>query len=457
MKQNYLMKTFILFSILICSYECISQSSSTDYRRSSLTMVLIENSGLGKSKEMVTNSYYSNPFPDKYNKHEIADNVFNPDALKLTTSDYLKAGFYKDTLKTLKDFLGAAKKPLNKLRYVTADSSKAVQEPTKEELLNIYIQKYIDEKKLAKQVVATWFDRKPDGKMSWDVISKRGMYSASAEKLENSKKMADSTSFLQDFELIGNTYTAFNKMDFYANEPVARLIRDLAKTETVKALAGKPDVLLTKALEGIDAVYEKTKEGYTVLCYTYLYQLDWNDTIAQKTKAMFFNDNVTFDKVEAWDTTTLFKMKFIGRTLTTSIVTFKIGEKRTEEQIIDLQVRRTMDNALTKLQKTYVQFRPVAPISSIAPLTAKIGLKEGVEPKQQYEILKLKEDAMGISKLERVEVVSVPKKNPIWDNRQGADQEPLLDEEGKPIVTPEFTTFSGGKNAKETYYIRLVK
>ncbi len=189
MTKSYLSKTLILSFGLSAVFQCFSQSASTDYRRSSLTMVLIENQGLGKNKQMVTNSYYSNPFPDKYNNHEIADKVFNPDALKLSTSDYLNAGFYKDTLKTTKQFLLAKKKPFNPLRYLGKDSSMAVQEPSKEELLNIYIQKYIKEKNLAKQVVSTWFDRKPDGSMSWDVISKRGMYSASAEKLDDSKKM----------------------------------------------------------------------------------------------------------------------------------------------------------------------------------------------------------------------------------------------------------------------------
>ncbi len=453
MKVNLIKNCLSILSICILYNTSFCQ---IDYRRSSLTMVLIENDDLGKNKNLVINAYNANPFPEKYNEHLISDKKFDTKQIKLNASDYLASGFYKDTLKTAKDFLLAKKKPFNKIRYVKADSSMAILEPTEKELTQIYLDKYIKDKNLAKQSVATWFNRTPQGDMDWKLIQERGMYSASAEKLEGAKEMADPSSFLQDFELIGNTYTAFNKMDFYSNEPVARVVRDLAKAQAINQFAGKPAALLTKALDGLDVVYEKTKEGYTVLCNTYLYQLDWNDTIAQKMKAMFFNDNVTFDKNKAWDTTTLFKMKFVGKTSNTSIVTFKIGEKRTEEQIIDLQVRRTMDNALCNLQKEYVQFRPIAPISSISPLTTKIGIKEGVEPGQKYEILKLTEDAMGIPKLERVEVVSVPKKMPIWDNRQGADQEPLMDKEGMPIVTPAFTTFSGGKKAKETYYIRLI-
>ena len=61
-------------------------------------------------------------------------------------------------------------------------------------------------------------------------------------------------------------------MTFFVNEPAARLVRDAAKIETAKKLAGKPDILLQKAYEGIEAVYNKTKEGYTVICNNYLYK-----------------------------------------------------------------------------------------------------------------------------------------------------------------------------------------
>jgi hypothetical protein len=452
--QNYT-KLFILFFAGLVSTQVFSQSV-TNYRRSSLTMVLIENENLGKNKQLVTDSYYAKPFPDKYNNHVISDKVFSTAAMKLTTNDYLNAGFYKDTLKTMKDFLSALKQPLNPLRYVTADSSKAVQEPNPKELLNIYIQKYINEKNLAKQTVATWFDRKPDGTMSWDVIKERGMYSASAEAKDAASSTASAVDYLMDFELIANTYTVFNKLEFFPNEPVARAIRDAAKQEVTAQLAGKPEILLTKAIQGIDAVYEKTKEGYTVICNTYLYQLEWNDSIAKLTNRYFFSDDSNANKQQIWDTTNLYKMKFVGKTTSSSLVTFKIGEKRTEEQIIDLQVKRTIDNALAKLQKEYVQFRPVAPVANIDPVTAQIGLKEGVEAGQKYEILEQGFNELGMPVWKSVGSVSVDKKAPIWDNTIGA--EVVLDAAGNPVPTVSATTFSGGKKAQVgLHYLRLIK
>ena len=147
-------------------------------------------------------------------------------------------------------------------------------------------------------------------------------------------------------------------------------------------------------------------------------------------------------------------MEFLGKVSSSSLVTFKIGEQRTESEIIDLQIKRTVDNALAKLQKEYVQFRPVSPIYSTEPVTAKIGLKEGVEPKQKFEILEMSFNEIGIPEWKNVGNVSVDKNAIIWDNRQGSEIQ--SDEEGNAL--PSYTIFSGGKKAiSGLHYIRLIK
>jgi hypothetical protein len=452
-------REIVLVSIaltILSSYSIGQVKDQTKYRRSNLTMVLVEDNDLGKSKDMVINAYNSNPFPDKYNQHIIQDKKFSTDLIKLSISDYKNAGFYNDTLKTPLDFIKAAKRPFNPITKLNAEGTLGVVEPSKPELINMYIDKYIKEKKVAKQIAATWFNRKPNGDMDWELLKERAMYSATADEEKSGTKQNLVDRLIKDVDIIGNSYVVFNKMEFYANEPVARLIRDAAKNEANKQLAGKPAFLLEKALSGIDKVYETTKEGYTVKCNTYLYQLDWNEQIAKTVNNLFFNNNNLADRAKIWDTTNIFNLKFVGKTTVFSIVTFKLGEKRTEEQIITLQVKRTMDNALAKLQKEYVQFRPVSPIASVNPLTAKIGLKEGLEPGQKFELLKIEFDEFNIPKYKNFGSVTVDKKAPIWDNRQGA--EPQLDAQGNPIPEVPFTTFKGGKKAEaEINFIRLVK
>tara|TARA_B110000285_G_scaffold160922_1_gene179751 strand:+ start:961 stop:2319 length:1359 start_codon:yes stop_codon:yes gene_type:complete len=439
------------FAILFIT-QSFGQEGTTKYRRSSLSTILIESPSLGKSRDMVVNAYNANPFPDKYNKHNSGAGAFNLDEMEVTTEDFLASGFYQDTLRKTMEMLKASLNPLRELRYLSADSSSAIQEPSKKQTRQIYLDKYIRENNLAKSMAGVWFNRTDDGTMNWDLVKERGMYSASAEDKDQASDAALGEDLLLDFELLGNTYSVFNEMEFYENEPWVRIIRDEAKIALAEQ--GLTGILYEKAAAKIDQVYEKTKVGYTVKCNSFLYKLDWDENIANTVNKYFFNDEQEIDKIQLWDTTSVFNLSFVGKITSGSIVTFKIGETRTEEEIIDLQIRRTMDNALAKLQKKYVQFRPVSPISSVEPLTARIGMKEGLEGGEKFEILEMGWNDIGIPEWKSVGKLSLDKKAQVWDNRQGA--EVVLAEDGSSL--PEFTTFKGGKKAMPgMHYIRLVK
>ena len=447
----------VLLTVNLLMVKGQGADKTTKYRRSSLTMVLVENNDLGKNKDMVVNAYNAFPFPDKYNLHKIVDNKLNTADKKMILSidDYKKAGFYKDTLKTPMDMIKAkSKHPFNKIKYFDETNTKGFLEPTREEIVNIQINKYIKEKNIAKQMVASWYNRKSDGKMDWDLWKQRAAYSASqSEKDGGDSKQGLTDKMLRDVDVIGNSFIVFNYMDFYENEPVARLLRDLAKAEATKQLAGKPQFLIDKSMQLLDKAYDLTKEGYTVKCNTYLYQIDWTEAIAKQTKNWFFNNEIDITKSnKIWDTTSLYKMKFVGKTVSLSIV---VGGKKTVEEIITLQVKRTMDNALSKLQRSYVVFRPVSPIFGTKPLIAQIGIKEGVENGDKYEILKSEEDEFGIPKWKSIGKVKVDKKKAIWDNRPNA--EAPMDKDGKEIPVIPYTTFKGGKKATEMHFIRFLK
>ena len=447
----------VLLTINLLMVKGQGADKTTKYRRSSLTMVLVENNDLGRNKDMVVNAYNAFPFPDKYNLHKIVDNKLNTTdkQMILSIDDYRKAGFYKDTLKTPMDIIKAkSKNPLNKIKYFDETNTKAFLEPTREEIVNIQINKYIKEKNIAKQMIASWYNRKSDGKMDWDLWKQRAAYSASqSEKDGGDSKQGLTDKMLRDVDVIGNSFIVFNYMDFYENEPVARIVRDLAKAELTKQLAGKPQFIIDKSMQLLDKAYDLTKEGYTVKCNTYLYQLDWTEAIAKQTKNWFFNNDIDITKSnKIWDSTSLYKMKFVGKTISLSIV---VGGTKTVEQIITLQVKRTMDNALSKLQRSYVVFRPVSPIFGTKPLIAQIGIKEGVEKGDKYEILKSEEDEFGIPKWKSIGKVKVDKKKVIWDNRPNAD--PLKDKDGKDIPVIPYTSFKGGKKATEMHFIRFLK
>lgn len=444
--------TLMLLTLIITSES--SAQVSTKYRRSSISMILMETPGLGENKELILNAYNNNPFPDKYNKHDVSVKNTSTESMTITDEDLILSGYLKDTLSTPMTIMKASLNPLKKLRYLNEDSTLATLEPSDKEMQKVYADKIINSNMIGKKVIGTWLNKKENFEVDQDLIIERGMYSASASDMADTMDaIMDPKDMFKDVELLGNTYTVINSMDFYKNEPVARIVRDLAKVEAMKKLVGKPQVLIDKSMAALDTIYEKTKEGYTVKCNSFLYKIKWNESTGDKVFNTFFNNSIT-DKKLAWDTASFMEMEFLGKTVSSSIVTFKIGEKRTLNEIIDLQVRRTLDNAMAKLQKEFVQFRPVSPILAIEPFSVQIGLKEGVEPKQKYEILEMDYTELGIPYWKVIGKVKTSKKLPIWDNRQGAEKQ--LDSEGNEV--PPFTVFSGGKKAQPGLnYIRLIK
>ena len=90
-----------------------------------------------------------------------------------------------------------------------------------------------------------------------------------------------------------------------------------------------------------------------------MYKLKWNDSIA----SIFYKDlwcnksGTNQAKKELFDKSELFELEFIGSEKSSSLVTFSLKEKRTEEQIIKLSTVRNVDAVYAKLQKNYDVFK----------------------------------------------------------------------------------------------------
>lgn len=439
--------------------ELCAQNQEVVYRRSSLCMIMVESAKLPNS-EKVAAAYAKHPFPDKYNQHGVGIGSFDPTVYTVTDEDRIASGGKKSSA-VGKAFgqAGAAS-----LKSATGD---IVDVDTLAKDVPLQIEKFIEDKQLAKKLVAEWFNRQDSGRIDYELIKERGLYSAN----EESKEQAESTASAEDEifkdrnEIIGNTFVVFNRLKFNPNEPIARMIRDQA---ILTANEITSEMVRQGAIKTAETLYEKTKEGYTANNTTWLYQLQWNDTVAEKFDSYFLNENI--DRVAAWDTTTLFKLKLVGVETVSSVVGFSLKKKRTDDQIIELSVRRSIDAALAKLQKQYVVFRTINPVSSVNPVTARIGLKDGVEPGQTFEILEYSNDPKtGRQVSKTIGTVTVDKKFPIWDNRYQepidieaiveaalAGEEPDLPEEESN--GPEYTTFSGGKKVEQgMHFLRLKK
>jgi hypothetical protein len=209
-----------------------------------------------------------------------------------------------------------------------------------------------------------------------------------------------------------------------------------------------------------DKIYEKTKEGYSVWTTSYLYRLKWNDTTA----AVFYNkywiDKKSLDvqKKEAFNNSSDFNMEFVGSEKSSTLVTFSLKTKRTEDETVALATVRNVENVFAKLQKSYDVFKPKTPLYSGEPITAKIGMKEGLEGGEKFEVLEQTLDPeSGLTTYVKKGIISVDK-NAIWDNRYNAgvaEEEENKKDKGK--ITLDRTTFKGGKNYFSGMLIRQIK
>lgn len=264
-------KIILAIAILLLVNNSFSQENK--YRRSSLHTILIENGNFPK-KDIVISTFKNAPFPDKYNNHTI-------DIKNVNLDDY-----------------ALDEQEKSKISVSNLNSSTSISEPSvsSEQEIQLEIEKFFKKEKIANQLVAKWYNRKTDGSFDDKLIAERGFFDADFISVNSSALANDKTSLIKasGYDLIGNTFVVVNKFNFLENEPVARLIRDLAKAEARKSLQGQPSILVDNALNAIDKVYEKTKEGYTIFAYAYLYQLEWDDTICNA----FYDNMYMSDKLD---------------------------------------------------------------------------------------------------------------------------------------------------------------
>lgn len=411
------------------------------YRRSSLHTMIVESEKFPQ-KETILKAFNNAPFPDKYNNHVIGDKSFDPANYKLTKEEM--GTLYKEQSK-----VGA---------FASSNADVKIDSASRE--LPLKILKYLGENKIANKLVAKWFNRKDDGSFDMALIGERGSYNATDMEANIAKGAARGTASLADagIELIGNTFVVISKFNFVSNEITAAIVRDAAKIAAYKLSV---PALQTAAVKAADEAYEKAKEGYSVWTTSYLYKLNWNDSV----EAVFYNDlwmdknNIDPKKKEAFDNSDLFTLEYIGDEKASGLVLYSAKEKRTEEQVIEVATIRSIDAVYSKLQKKYDVFKPKIPLFSGVPITAKIGMKEGLEGDEKFEVLEQTIDPKtGLTSYVSKGTITVDK-DLIWDNRFNAGDEPVV--EGAtgpdPKIALGFTTFKGGKKFYPGMLIKQMK
>lgn len=446
------MKKLLSFTLILLFTQSVTQIYSQDlngsdvfkYRRSSLHTILMELDNFPK-KDTVIKAYYNAPFPDKYNDHTIGIKSFNPKLYPISDEERASSGVKKT-------FGGALKQGM------FAKPGEANDDPASYDD-TLVIRKFFNDCKVANKMVAKWFKRQADGSFDIDLIAERGLFDASFLDTKTAMASSDGISLLKTagLDLIYNTFVVVSKMNFLSNEIPAAVIKEGA---ILAAKEIKNGLLQAAAITAAEVAYKKAKEGYSVWTTSYLYQLDWNDSIQH----VFYNNlyidaaNIDVVKKETFDTTSLFQMKFIGAEKSRSLVTFSLKTKRTEEQIVELATIRNIDAVYAKLQKSYDIFMPKTPLYTGNPITAKIGMKEGLEGGERFEVFEqVMDQKTGIIEYKSRGKIVVDK-NLIWDNRFNLDSDDPDNGEGngkKPVL--DRTTFKGGKDYYPGLLIKQIK
>ena len=400
-----------------------------DYKRSSLYVMMAENPSMPYA-DAAYNGFYNNPFPDKYNEHTVGPRSFDFSSIdvEISDSDMTGQGVVDALLgKGVLDIAGLEKR----------------------------IAKYAKEHRVAAQMVAKWFGRNAEtGSFNVDLISERGFYDASALDAAVASTQARGSSALADAgeQLIGKTFLVVNKFTSIDNAVLPQAL--IAKAAVVEAGKMKADNAVAvkireKAVQAAQKAYEKIASGYSMVAKPYLFQLEWNDSIAN----IFYNTLWVYDGMEdslrqatmaAFDSTDLFKLNYVGTGKTTMAGPLYPGSKNgTEADIIAEGTVRSLNKAYNKLSKKYAAFAVKTPLLTGGKKpTAKIGMKEGIQGGETFNVFEQRfDDKTNKTIYKQVGSITVDKKKPVWDNRYYITDKP----ETKQDV--EFTTFKGGSKS----------
>lgn len=368
------------------------------YKRSSLATIMLENSN-EEHIDVIKETFLNKPLPEKFNNHNVSHKYI----------------------------------PI----YSTAKNH------------SNDISRFLESNQVAKKLVAKWFNRDENGAFNMDLIAKRGHYNATAYDVNIAKNSERGLAMLADAgeQLIGNTFVVVNDYKFTNKEEVGKKVSLLANLTSIAAsYAGAGDVATVASAVSLGSAV--AGKGYVIKTTSYLYKLVWTGKIAETFYNDYWIDENNFDptKKTAFDNSQIFRLVLIGYENAWADVQSSIFTNKSEEELIERATIKASDQAISKLQRKFEIFRTKTPLLSADPLTAKIGLKEGLEKGDKFEVLEqyLRDD--GTVGLKRKGVIKVDK-NYIWDNRYMAHEE--------NNSSLEYTKFNG--DTKRLYAGMLIR
>lgn len=400
--KGFLLLVVAIFTVVTAKAQEQEETLDVKYRRSSLYTVMIDKPGLPYAEEIKKN-FVNIPLPDKFNNHNLEKRIYAEGEISIP-----------ENLDKTKKKKKAKEEESEMTLYASLDTSDSVS--PSENIL----------KQIARDLVAKWFNRSENGGFDMELIKQRGSYDASALDIATAKASKRGLDMLADAgeELISKTFVLVNEFKYTDKAEVAEKAKGwLDALGTIGDYAGVSNASTITTIAGAGATV--AGKGYVVRTYAHLFQLVWDE----ETAAVFYNElwaddaTITPEKKAAFDQSTIFKLKYIGTDNSWADVQSSIFTNKSEEQLIERASIKSIDAVIVKLQKEYDVFKTKTPLFTGEPITAKIGLKEGVTTKSVFDVLEQNMDEDGKTFYKVVGTVKVDTKYPIWDNQYGADEE----------------------------------
>lgn len=390
-------------------------------------------------RDTITAAFLSAPMPEKYNDHNIAGRIFDPSSLNATKED--KAAFEEASGLADESADGSTAKKKGGLgKFVRAaagaalastagtESSTIIDDADKDEYA-VLSHKYLLEQRVAKQLFDKWFIDE-GGNFSMSLVQERGLYDASMSDVQTAKNSALGMGLLADAgeELINNTFVVVSRYRYMSKDDLVAEI-EAAASAIGSAIGGYGDLASSISSTAVKA---SLGAGYYVRATSFLFQLRWNEEISNT----FYQS--LWDNKQAYDSSDIFELKYIGQESAFANVKAGIFSNKEEGELIRIATVNATDAVIAKLQKKYDVFKTKTPLLTTKPLTAHIGMKEGVEPGDKFEVLEQIVDPETNKTTYKRKATITAKKGRIWDNRYMANEEREATGEESDLTATEF-------------------
>lgn len=421
--------TAVLGLIITLSMTAQTDNGVMEYKRNSLALMMVYHSEDEFGID-IYNAWDSIPFPDKFDNH-------NMDEVRVMTSDSISGAKKNGKMGLYKAVYGHTVLTANEIKA----NAKAI-----EQLLN--------EAEVGKQMVAKWFGLQgtcaADAVFTTDLIQERGQYNASDVDVEKALHTARGVATLADAgeELIGHTFLLVNDMTYITAEQ-----RAAAAKTTMAVFGGIIDAFTGgsagKNLANTTAAIADAFTGFKVITNSYLYRLEWNDSIAAEFYSRYYTSTPNEEKISAFlSDQTLFRVKYVAHERECAEKT-EVKGKYERSELVKMECTRSIDKNIAQLQLLYEDFKVKTPVYAVTAdekgkttYTAKIGLKEGVTAKSKYQVVQRVVDPATNRTTYKYVATVKPVKGQIWDNRYNAV---LEQDKGSELTATQFRKKSGGE------------